>query len=450
MIKRMFTLTTLLSALLCISATISSTLYAQDLEGERTLPANATLSDLIAFALDNQGRIQQAVIDEKIGEREIASALSGWYPQISASANYNRNIEIPTTVMGDQVIAMGQRNSSALVLQADQQLLNPGLLQASKAAGTIRERYSLQTEQAEINTVLAVSKAFYDILTSHEQSNIIRENIARIQKQLDDAQARYETGIVDKTDFKRAQISLSNSRADLKRVEELLNYKYANLKELIGLEAHDELSLAYDYQVMEQEILLDTTERVNYDNRVEFQQLQATKRLQEINTQYQRWTFLPSLSASYNYAWDFRNDAFRDLYGQHFPRSVFGLHLNLPIFQGTRRVQEIRKSRLMEDRLDWELFLLKNAIDTEYQLALSTYQANLNDWKTARANVNLAEEVYDVIRLQYNEGIKTYLDLMMAETDLRTTQINYLNALNAVLSSKLDAEKALGKIQGSL
>ena len=430
-------------------APLSST-YAQSPDSGRALPANATLSDLIAFALENQGRIQQAVIDEEIGEREIASALSGWYPQISASANYNRNIEIPTTVIGDQVIAMGQRNASALVLQADQQLLNPGLMQASKAAGTIRQHNALQTEQTGINTVLAVSKAFYEILTSHEQTNIIRENITRIQKQLDDAQARYETGIVDKTDFKRAQISLSNSLADLKRVEELLQYKYTYLKELIGLEAQDELSLAYDYQSMEQEILLDTTEQVNYENRVEFQQLQATKRLQEINTQYQRWTFLPNLSASYNYAWDFRHDGFRNLYQQSFPRSVFGLHLNVPIFQGTRRIQEIRKSRLVEDRIDWDLFLLKNAIDTEYQRALATYQSNLNDWKTARENINLAEEVYDVIRLQYNEGIKTYLDLMMAETELRTTQINYLNALNAVLSSKLDTEKALGKIQANL
>ena len=430
-------------------APLSST-YAQSPDSGRALPANATLSDLIAFALENQGRIQQAVIDEEIGEREIASALSGWYPQISASANYNRNIEIPTTVIGDQVISMGQRNASALVLQADQQLLNPGLMQASKAAGTIRQHNALHTEQTGINTVLAVSKAFYDILTSHEQTNIIRENITRIQKQLDDAQARYETGIVDKTDFKRAQISLSNSLADLKRVEELLQYKYTYLKELIGLEAQDELSLAYDYQSMEQEILLDTTEQVNYENRVEFQQLQATKRLQEINTQYQRWTFLPNLSASYNYAWDFRHDGFRNLYQQSFPRSVFGLHLNVPIFQGTRRIQEIRKSRLVEDRIDWDLFLLKNAIDTEYQRALATYQSNLNDWKTARENINLAEEVYDVIRLQYNEGIKTYLDLMMAETELRTTQIKYLNALNAVLSSKLDTEKALGKIQANL
>src|SRR5690606_4134002 len=162
---------------------------------------NATLEDLIGYALKHQGRIQQALIDEEIGEREIASALSGWFPQISASANYNRNIVSPTTGIGDLAIPIGQINSGALVLQANQQLLNPALMQASRAAASIRERNALQTGQTEINTIIAVSKAFYDILTSHEQTSIIRENIARIQKQLNDATARYDTGLVDKTDF---------------------------------------------------------------------------------------------------------------------------------------------------------------------------------------------------------------------------------------------------------
>ena len=35
---------------------------------------------------------------------------------------------------------------------------------------------------------------------------------------------------------------------------------------------------------------------------------------------------------------------------------------------------------------------------------------------------------------------------MTAETDLRTSQINYLNALYSVLASKLDVQQALGNI----
>ncbi len=418
-------------------------------EDTAVLPQKADLQHLIDFALNNRATVQQAVLDEEIGEREIASALSGWFPQIQANASYNRNIIIPTAVIGDQVIRMGQNHVGALVFQADQQILNPGLMQASKAAKFIRQQNAQQTENSKINTIVEVSKGYYDILTSEEQLNIVKENITRIEKQLNDSRARYETGIVDKTDYKRAEISLSNAKAEQKRVTEVLKYKYAYLKELIGLTAEQPLTLAFDNASMEHEMLLDTTLVLDYNRRIEYQQLQTLRQLQSVNTQYNKWTFLPNLSAFYNYAWDYRSNEFSAFFGQDFPRSVLGVTLNIPIFQGTKRIQEIRKSRLQEERLDWDIFNLKSQINTQYEMAMATYKANLNDWQVARNNVLLSEEVYNTIKLQYDEGIKTYLDLMMAETDLRTTQINYLNALYAVLSGKLDVQQAVGQIDTS-
>lgn len=430
--------------LLLVSSSFCAVLLAQD-SSER-LPEHARLQDLIHFALDNRASVQQAILDEEIGEREIASALSGWYPQIAATGAYNYNIKIPTNVIGDQVIAFGQKHSSAVVFQADQQLLNPGLMQAAKAAKYIRQQNAQNTENNRINTVVEVSKAYYDILTSEEQLKIIQENLLRIERQLADAKARYETGIVDKTDYKRAEITLGNTKADQKRVTELLNYKYAYLKELIGLDATQQISLSFEDTSMEHEMLVDTTQIADYNKRIEYQQLQTFKQLQQVNTQYNKWTFLPTLSAFYNYAWDFRDNRFSDLYNRDFPRSVFGLNLNVPIFQGTKRLQEIRKSKLQEERIDWDIINLKNQINTQYEMAMATYKANLNDWTTAQRNMALAEEVYNTIKLQYDEGIKTYLDLMTAETDLRTSQINYLNALFAVLSGKLEVQRALGTV----
>ena len=63
-----------------------------------------------------------------------------------------------------------------------------------------------------------------------------------------------------------------------------------------------------------------------------------------------------------------------------------------------------------------------------------------------KENFFFSIEVYEVLRLQYRSGVKTYLDVITAETDLRTAQISYYNALYQVLSSKIDVEKSLGKI----
>lgn len=426
-----------------VAAVSWGTATAQD---NRPLSSNATLDELINFALNNKIEIKQAQIDQEIGEREIASALSGWYPQINANGNLTHFIQLPTANINGQNIAMGQRNTSALTFQADQAIINPGLFQASKAAQFIRQKNNLALENTRINTVVDVSKAYYDILTSEEQINIINENIARLKRQHTDASARYETGLVDNTDYKRALISLNNANAQLKSALEFRKYKYDFLKTLMGLNPTDGLSLSFAGQNMESNVLLDTTELVQIANRVEYRQLKNLQEIQKLNTQYQKWSYLPRLSAFANYGLNYRNNAFADLYGNNYPQSSFGLSLSIPIFTGMKRVQEVKKSELQESRIEMDIANLENQIGAQYSAAMASYRANTVEWQNAKANMELSEEVYNTIKLQYDAGLKTYLELMTAETDLKTSQLNYLNSLYALLASKLDIQKALGTV----
>lgn len=439
-------------ALLSSSMFLSGLSSAQTVQNSNKSPilTNATLQELIDYALINRPDIKQSLVDEEIGEREIKSALSGWLPQVNADATFNHNIKLQSnaiTTNGEtSYITFGTKNTSGIILQADQQFLNAGLIQASKSAKYYRQQYRQSTENNQINTVVDVSKAFYDILTSQEQLNIISHNIARLEKQLKDSKAQYDAGIVDKTDYQRAQISLSNSKADKKRTEELLKYKYTYLKSLIGYNAESNLTLTFSNRTMEQDILLDTTQLLQYENRIEYRLLKTQRELQTINTNYNKLAYMPKLSGFYNQSYNYLNDNLSDLYNRSFPGSVIGLRLNIPIFQGTKRIQEIKKSQLLEDRLDLEVENLENQINAQYQGAMANYKANYNDWLTARDNVELSEQVYNTIKLQYDEGVKAYLDLMTSETDLRTAQLNYLNALYSLLAAKLDVQQATGSI----
>src|SRR5690606_14691139 len=85
-------------------------------------------------------------------------------------------------------------------------------------------------------------------------------------------------------------------------------------------------------------------------------------------------------------------------------------------------------------------------LNTEYESALAAYNSNYFTWQTLQDNLALAEEVYNTIKLQYDEGVKAYVDLVVAESELRTAQINNYNALYSVLSSKLDLQRAMGQI----
>jgi outer membrane protein len=430
----------LLPLLLCA---LSGSALAQS---STELGNNATLDDLIDYALRNKIELKQAQLDKEIGEKEIASALSGWLPQINATGSYAHTIQIPSVNIGGNDVKMGQKNNSALTFQAEQSIISPQLFQASRASKFVRERNDLNVESTKINTIVDVSKAYYDILTSEEQIKIISENIARLERQLTEATSRYEVGLVDKTDFKRAQISLNNAKASLKSAIENRKFKYDFLKSILNIPTQENVSLSFVNQSMESNILLDTAELLQVANRVEFKQIQNLKEIQKLNTQYQKWNFLPRLNVYANYGLNYRNNDFSNLYNDNIPSSNVGLSLSVPIFQGGKRIHEIRKSELQEARLELDLQNLENQISAQYSAAMASYRANMNEWRNAKGNMELSEEVYNTIKLQYDAGVKTYLELMTAETDLKTSQLNYLNALYAVLVSKLDIQKALGTV----
>jgi outer membrane protein TolC len=161
---------------------------------------------------------------------------------------------------------------------------------------------------------------------------------------------------------------------------------------------------------------------------------------------YSNWAFLPSLEATGGYNLNYQNNKFGDLYNQQFPYSYVGATLRLPIFQGGKRILKIQEQKLATTRIEEGLNNLKHSLTTEYVRAIATYKSNLANYNTQKENVALAEEVYDIIQLQYQNGVKTYLDVTIAESDLRTTRINYFNSLYQVLSGKLDVQRVLGQI----
>jgi len=107
----------------------------------------------------------------------------------------------------------------------------------------------------------------------------------------------------------------------------------------------------------------------------------------------------------------------------------------------------VKAARWQVERLDWDIASLRSIISTEYAQALAQYKGNLANYDALKENVQLATEVYNVIRLQYQQGIKAYLDVIIAEGDLRTSQLNLYTALYQLLQSKIDVQKALGTLK---
>jgi outer membrane protein TolC len=419
-----------------------------------SIQVKLTLDECINYALKNQPSIQQAFIDELITEENIKISLSGWLPQIDLNTNLQHYLKLPVAFFPDpanpagpkQRVSTGLVNTSGLLFSANQTLYSTVLFFAKKTARHLRELASENTGSTQINLVVDVSKAFYDVLINQQQLLVFDEDIIRLEKNYSDSYSLYKNGLTAKTDYQRAIISLNNARAQRYSILEGIKTKKAYLKQLIGLPSEVRLNIEFDYLKVQNELSLDTLRLMDYEKRIEYQTLQTNISIQQYSASYFRWSFLPTLSAYADYNIIFQNDNLSKLYSQAFPNSYVGLKIDVPIFHGKERIHNLRKANLLSERLNLNMTNLKNQINTEYVQALSSYKSNLGEMNAAKENISIARDIFDIVRLQYSNGIVTYLEVIVAETDLRTAQLNYLNTLYQVLSSIMDVKKALGDI----
>jgi outer membrane protein TolC len=214
----------------------------------------------------------------------------------------------------------------------------------------------------------------------------------------------------------------------------------------MGFPTEKQFNVVFDTLQMMNDIHIDTADQLQYEKRVELQQLKTTEGLQATLIDYYGYSFLPTVSAFFNYNLTYQNNNYNNLLSSSYPTSYVGVSLSVPIFTGFARLNNLHKAKLQGQILDWAEKDLKSQIYTEYSSALANYKGNYYNLQLLQRNVALAKRTYFVVTLQYKQGIVPYLNVITAESNLITSEISYLNALFQVLSNKIDLQKAMGSV----
>ncbi|MDR3697822.1 TolC family protein [Mucilaginibacter sp.] len=407
-----------------------------------------TLQQCIEYARQHQPAVNISQININIAKTTNLINLSTGLPQVSASGDlihYIQQSQANTSTTGT-TSSSGHSYSFVPGIAVTQSVFNPSLLYAYKSAPLYVKQAQQESDSTKIFLVSAVSKSFYALLLTLEQINVLKEDTAQFGKSYRDAYHQYKGGIVDETDYEQAEITLNNTKAQLKQANENVIPQYATLKQLIGYPTDKQFNVVFDTLEMMKSIHVDTTEQLQFEKRIEFQLLGTNKSLLDQQVNYYRYSFLPTVSAFYNYNLAYQNNHLSDLFSTSYPSSLVGISLSVPIFTGFYRLNNLHKAKLQEQVLDWQQTDLKSQINVQYTTALANYKGNYYNLLVLQKNVELSRRVYFVVSLQYRQGVVPYLNVITAETNLINSEINYLNALFQVLSNKIDLEKAMGNI----
>jgi len=89
---------------------------------------------------------------------------------------------------------------------------------------------------------------------------------------------------------------------------------------------------------------------------------------------------------------------------------------------------------------------LKLSIDNNVQVAKNNFRTAIAAMDYQKKNLQLATTVYEQTKKKFEVGTGDNTEINSAQTDLKTAQTNYINALYDAIIAKVDFLKATGKL----
>ena len=417
-----------------------------------------TAQQAAEYAMKNNVQVKNALIDIQLQEQTNRDLTSAAYPQINANGSFTYNAKIPVSLVpGDFFgqpgtfipVQFGVRYNALGGITLDQLLFDGQVFVGLQARQTAIDWKAKSAEVTEETIRANIYKIYYQLVASRTQIQLLDANIARLDKLLHDTKEIYKNGFAEKLDVDRVSVQMANVQSAKVSTLNQINNGYLGLKLLMGMPIKDSLVLTEEvtYERVKQGLLDGSA--FNYTDRKEYQYLELGIRLNEYNIRRYKLSKIPTFRLTGYYNKNAQQNEFTYFKNTPdkiwYPASALTLSMNIPIFRGFSTNAKIASAKLdLRKSLNLKEDL-KLQIQNEVETAKNNFQTAITNLDFQKQNMELAESVYNQTKKKYEAGTGDQIEIINAETDLRTAQTNYLSAMYNAIIAKVDYLKAIGK-----
>lgn len=438
-----------------------------------------SLDEAIDYALTNSNDIRLSQADISIADAQIKEYRASGLPQISASGEYNYFLAIPTQIIPDflgpavdgrlltyslidpeQVIPpsgagipaqFGLRNSLTFGANASFMIFDASFFSGLKAISKAKDLARREYEQTEFQIKQNVIDAYLLVAFTDKNTSYLESNIENLKKNLEESKALYDNGFIEQLDIDRLELSLQSLEIELEKLSRSKSIAKNLLKFQMNFPLDEDINITDDLDVLSERFQVSEQQFINkeytYQNRPEYQTIEAGKRLNDLQIENIRSGYYPKLQGFLTYSQQlFRNNLFDGDENGWFPNSIAGATLSIPIYDGSRRKAQITQAKLEREKVLVQQRAFEYAMDLEVTNARENYQNTLATVQNRKKNMDLAERIYDTTVIKYREGVGSSVETSQAERDLYTAQSNYTEAMYDLITATFDLKKALGDL----
>lgn len=477
----------LLSAVLVMGVSIS-TLYGQNIKSPSDslrINKSITITQAIQIALANNTQVKRSLLAIKDADQQVRTAWSEVLPEITASANYTRNLEVPVNFIPEVVfnpdgnpnnlvpVAFGTDNNWSGGITATQTIFSGRAFVGVSSSKLFKTAQSENLRATTQQVVTQTRQAFYQVLIAEERLRIQRDRLQRLKENLADTRKRLEQGFVDEYAVQQLEVQVGNQQPQITQAEFAVEDATNNLLDAMGVPVGLELGVTGSLKEFDikdatasfpqnrdlkkvssmTELRLGAADSLLLDKalqlRGDLRALAVQQKLQNKQIKAQQSRYLPTISTSYNLQWTASEPGTPNFFGTEQSRArsqTLMLNVSLPIFQGFSRDASIQQEKIQLRDLKLQEYQAKQSAEKQIVTATGDIREAFQTATARRKVLAQARQGYNRALKRYQNGLGSQQEVNDAELQLREAELGYSQMVFSYLMAKAQYDQAIGKV----
>ncbi|HWD39013.1 MAG TPA: TolC family protein, partial [Fimbriimonas sp.] len=359
-----------------------------------------TPEEAVAIALRKQPTIGIAMASVTSAQGRTQQATSVLNPQIIGAAGFNDSRSLLDG--GEQV---GDRFSASVGLQ--QLVYDFGHTRAQVRQQEALERSLRHTlTRTQQSIAMQVRLAFYDLVQSREDVTTSEANVTNRQRELDQANARMNSGLGPPVDVVQAKTNLAAAVISLVSAQENALGSQVSLAQLLGIDSRTPINLAAGGEkVLDAEADLSKLVLQALSTRPDIKAAREQVTAAHFAISAAKTENLPNVSASAGISGAGPNDPFSSRSG------AFGVNVTVTFGDGGFTAGRVKEAQGNEEAARQSLIDTTNQAVTDVSQAYVQLQSALKRVTVAQDAVVNAQELVRISEGRYTGGLGQFLDV---------------------------------------
>ncbi|MDO1513126.1 TolC family protein [Maribacter confluentis] len=418
-----------------------------------------TLEEAVQFALENNYAAINAERDIIDAQKQKWETIASGLPQINGAVSYQNQLKQPVSLLPAELaggeagtfipVIFSQPQSATATATLTQQIFDGSYIVGVQATKAFLSYSANNKEKTALDVRKQVVEAYGNVLLAEESVDILEKNKATLEKNLYETSKLYENGLGDEESVDQLQITLSSIENQLQNALRLkeITLQMLNLSMGLDLDIPTKLKENLEDLTISKIDLGIVGSDFNINDNVDYKLAENVNQQRYYEWKLARSRALPTLNAFVNYGSSAYSDNFDFLSNdqQWFDSSILGFDLSIPIFSSFKRSASTQRAKIALEKAKTQLTEAEQQIRLQLENAKNSYTLAISNYETAKQNLELSERIEQKNQIKYKEGLATSFELRQAQTQLYTTQQEYLQSMVEVVNKKTELEIILNK-----